>query len=150
MKPAQLFPLLLAALASPPGVADELYKSVDSAGNVTYSSTPPQTGKVEKLDVAPPPSEAEIRDAEERLKKNAAQAEELEAERREKEAAEAEREAEAARQRAAQQPVQPAVIETPVYVPQPVYYPPPGAGFPPGMPTNKPIPIAPRPTPLPH
>ena len=62
----------------------------------------------------------------------------------------AEREAEAARQRAAQQPVQPVVIETPVYVPQPVYYPPPGTGFPPGMPTNKPIPIAPRPTPLPR
>ena len=150
MKPAQLFPLLLAALASAPSVADELYKSVDSAGNVTYSSTPPQGVKVEKVEVAPPPSEAEILAAEERLKKNAAQAEELEAERREKEAVQAEREAEAARQRAAQQPVQPVVIETPVYVPQPVYYPPPGTGFPPGMPTNKPIPIAPRPTPLPR
>jgi hypothetical protein len=150
MKPAQFFSLLLAALTSSASVADELYKSVDSAGNVTYSSTPPQGGKAEKLEVAPPPSEAEVQATEARLKKHAAQAEELEAERRQKEAAEAEREAEAARQREAQQPVQPVVIETPVYVPQPVYYPPPGAGFPPGMPTDRPIPIAPRPTPLPR
>jgi hypothetical protein len=150
MKPAQIISLLLAALASAPSVADELYKSVDSAGNVTYSSTPPQDGKAEKLEVAPPPSEAEVQATEARLKKHAAQADEMESARREREAIQAEREAEAARQRAAQQPVQPVIIETPVYVPQPVYYPPPGAGFPPGMPTDRPIPIAPRPTPLPR
>ena len=150
MKSAQLCALLLATLASAASVAGELYKSVDSAGNVTYSSTPPQGVKVEIVEVAPPPVEAEIQAAEERLKRNAAQAAELEAERREKEAAQAEREAEAARQQAALQPGEPVVIETPVYVPQPVYYPPPGTGFPPNMPTGKPIPIAPRPTPLPR
>jgi hypothetical protein len=122
-----VFSLLLAVLASPSAVADELYKSVDSAGNVTYSSTPPRGVKAEKVELAPPPAETEIQAAEERLKKNAAQANELETQRREKEAAEAEREAEAARLREAQQPI---VIEQPVYVPQPVYYPPAGGGYP--------------------
>ena len=139
------FSLLLAALASASAVADELYKSVDSAGNVTYSSTPPRGVKVEKVEVAPPPDEAEVQAAEERLKKQAAQANELKTQRREKEAAEAEREAaaeaerEAARLREAQQPI---VIEQPVYVPQPVYYPPTGGGYPP-----RPHPIRPLPSP---
>lgn len=133
--------LLLAALAGTPAMADALYKSVDSAGNVTYSSTPPKGGKAEKLDIAPPPDEAEVQAAEERLKRQEAQANELESQRQEKEAAEAEREAEAARLREAQQPV---VIEKPVYVPQPVYYPP--GGYPPGsMP-----PVRPLPRPLPR
>ena len=134
-----VFLLLLVALASTATVADELYKSVDSAGNVTYSSTPPQGVKVEKMEVAPPPGEAEVQAAEERLKKNEAQANELETQRLEKEAAEAEREAEAARLREAQQPI---VIEKPVYVPQPVYYPPTGSGYP-----QRPHPIRPLPSP---
>jgi hypothetical protein len=32
---SRVFPLLLAALACPPVLADAVYKSVDSAGNVT-------------------------------------------------------------------------------------------------------------------
>lgn len=141
----RVFSLLFAALACSSALADELYKSVDRAGNVTYSSTPPKGSKAEKLEVAPPPTAAEIREAEERLKKNAAQANELEAQRRDKEAAEAEREAEAARQREAQKPVEPVVVDTPAT--QPINYPIPGAEFPPGMPTGRPIPIAPRPSP---
>jgi hypothetical protein len=144
MMSPRIFPLLFAALASTPALADELYKSVDSAGNVTYSSTPPKGAKVEKVDLLPPPTEAEVQTAEERLKRNEAQANEFEAQRRKKEAAEAERKAEEARQRETQPPI---VIETPDEVPQPIYYPPPGAGFPPGMPTGRPIPIEPRPRP---
>jgi TolA-binding protein len=136
--------LLLVALACAPVLADELYKSVDSAGNVTYSSTPPKGVKVEKVELLPPPTEAEVQTAEERLKRNQAQANELEAQRREKEAAQAAQEEEEARQRATQQPV---VIEVPTDDPQPIYYPPTGEGFPPGMPTGRPIPIEPRPRP---
>ena len=136
--------LLFAALASAPALADSLYKSIDSAGNVTYSSTPPKGGKVEKVDVPPPPTEAEVQAAEERLKSYGAQANELESQRREKEAAQAAQQAEAARQREAQQPI---VINVPADGPQPIYYPESGAGFPPGMPTGRPIPIQPRPQP---
>ena len=135
-----VFTLLFAALASTSAVADELYKSVDSAGNVTYSSTPPAGSRVEKMEVAPPPSEAEVQAAEERLKKNEAQANELETQRLEKEAAEAERKAEEARLREAQQPI---VIEKPVYVPQPAYYPQggyPSGGLPPIRPLPRPSP----------
>jgi regulator of protease activity HflC (stomatin/prohibitin superfamily) len=149
MMSPRIVSLLFAALACSSAMADALYKSVDSAGNVTYSSTPPKGGKVEKLEVAPPPTEAEVQAAEERLKRNAAQANELEAERREKEAAEAEREAEEARLREAQKPAQPVMTDAPGNANQPIDYPSPGAGFPPGMPTGRPIPIRPRPTPLP-
>ena len=132
--------LLIATLASTPTAADALYKSVDSAGNVTYSSTPPKAGKVQKLDVAPPPSEAEVRATEERLKKNAAQAQELEAQRQEREAAEAAREAEAARQREEEQANLPAEAESPAALPQPLIYPPPISGYP-GNPAGRPYPL---------
>ncbi len=134
MMTPRVFSLLFAALACSSAMADALYKSVDSAGNVTYSSTPPKGGKVEKLNVAPPPTGAEIREAEERLKKNEAQANQLETQRLEKETVEAEREAEAARLREAQKPVEPEVIDTPADRPQPDYYPPPGTRFPSGVP----------------
>jgi Skp family chaperone for outer membrane proteins len=144
MMSLRVFTLLFAALASASAMADTLYKSVDSAGNVTYSSTPPKGGKVEKLEVAPPPTEAEIQAAEERLKRNAAQANELEAERREKEAAQAAQEAEEARLREAQKPVEPLVIETPS--PPPDYYPTPGTRYPSGVPIPLPAPMPmPRP-----
>lgn len=139
MMSPRVFSLLFAALASASAMADALYKSVDSAGNVTYSSTPPKGGKVEKLEVAPPPTEAEVQAAEERLKKNAAQANELEAQRREKEAAQAAQEAEEARLREAQKPVEPLVIETPA--PPPDYYPTPGTRYPSGVPIPLPAPM---------
>ena len=132
----RVFPLLLAALACPPALADAVYKSVDSAGNVTYSSTPPAGAKAEKLDVPPPPTAAETQQAEERMKKTEEMSSEMEAQRREKEAAQAAKEAEEARLRAAQQPV---VIETPVYVP-PDYYPPADGRYP-GLPAARPMPL---------
>jgi len=141
----RVLPLLFAALASTPALADALYKSVDSAGNVTYSSTPPPAGaKAEKLDLPPPPTEAETRQAEEQMKKTEEMSSEMETARREKEAAQAAKEAEDARLREAQKPVQPIVIETPVYVPQPDYYPAPGTRYPSGVPIPLPAPM-PRP-----
>ena len=129
--------LLLAALASTSASADALYKSVDSAGNVSYSSTPPKAGKVEKLEVAPPPSEAEVRATEERLRKNAAQAQELQAQRQDRQAAEAAREAEETRQRKETQADEPGEAEQPV-TPPPLY-PPPISGYP-GQPGARPYP----------
>jgi len=130
--------LLLAALAGTTASADALYKSVDSAGNVSYSSTPPKAGKVEKLEVAPPPSEAEVRATEERLRKNAAQAQELQAQRQDRQAAEAAREAEAARQREEAQADEPDESGPPA-APQPLLYPPPISGYP-GQPGARPYP----------
>ena len=116
-----VLPLLLAVLAWQTAQATPIYKWVDSAGHVTYSSTPPPAGaKAQKLQVPPQPTAEEIRDAEARAKRMQEQASELEARRREQEA----REAEEARLRAMQSPPAPVVIEKPVYVPQPVYYPP--------------------------
>jgi len=138
----RVFPLIFAALACSSAAADPIYKSVDSAGNVTYSSTPPKGGKAEKVDVPPPPTEAETQRAEERMKKTEEMSSEMEAQRREKEAAQAAKEAEEARLREAQKP--PVVIETPVYAPQPDYYPSPGTRYPSGVPIPLPAPM-PRP-----
>lgn len=131
------FLLLLAVLASASASADALYKSVDSAGNVSYSSTRPKAGKVEKLEVAPPPSEAEVRATEERLRKNAAQAQELQAQRQDRQAAEAAREAEEARQREEAQADAPDASDPPVAPPP--FYPPPISGYP-GEPGARPYP----------
>jgi Domain of unknown function (DUF4124) len=121
MKPIHVLPWLLAALLLQTAHADPIYKSVDSAGNVTYSSTPPKGVKAERVDVPPPPTEEETRKAMERVKQADERASELESSRLEQEAKERARADEEARQREAQKPV---VIHQPVYVPQPVYYPP--------------------------
>ena len=114
------FPLLLAGLATQAACAAPLYKWVDTAGHVTYSSLPPPAGaRARTIEIPPQPSPEETRQAEARAKRMLEQASELEARRREQEA----REAEDARLRA-MQPPPPVVIEKPVYVPQPIYYPP--------------------------
>jgi hypothetical protein len=114
------FALLLAAPVWQAADA-ALYKWVDRAGQVTYSSDPPPAGTpAEKVQAPPQPSAEEIRQTEERLGKIEEQAEELAAQRRQQEAEAAEE----ARLRALQSPPPPVVIEKPVYVPQPVYYPP--------------------------
>jgi hypothetical protein len=49
----------------------QVYKSIDSQGNVTYSSTRPDPGgasAVEQILIAPPPSETEREAAEQRLR----------------------------------------------------------------------------------
>jgi hypothetical protein len=121
MKPIHVLPVLLATLLLQTVHADPIYKSVDSAGNVTYSSTPPEGVKAEKVDVPPPPSEEETRQAKERMKQAEEQASEMENTRLEQQAREQARADEEARQREAQQPV---VIQQPVYIPQQGYYPP--------------------------
>lgn len=115
------FPLLFAALGWQPAAAVPIYKWVDDAGRVTYSSLRPPAGvRAEKVEPAPQPPVEDVRQAEERTERARALARELEAERIRQEA----EAAEAARRRALQVPPPPIVIEKPVYVPQPVYYPP--------------------------
>jgi hypothetical protein len=115
------FSLLLALLPWQPVHAAPIYKWVDSAGQVTYSSTPPPAGvQTEKVEMAPPPTEAQIQEAKERARRDEEQARELEKARLEQEAAR-QAEEERLREMQAQQPI---VIEKPVYIPQPLYYPP--------------------------
>jgi hypothetical protein len=140
------FSLLLAGLAWQPAYAEPLYKWVDSTGQVTYSSTPPPAGiKAEKVKMLQPPSDEDIKQAEERVKRTEEQASELENKRLDQEA----KEAEEARLREAQQPQPPIVIERPVYVPQPIYYPPAHRPRPPVGPRPHP-PVEPLPSPLPR
>ncbi|HSJ81357.1 MAG TPA: DUF4124 domain-containing protein [Thiobacillus sp.] len=120
MVSAYAFPLLLAGLAWQTGFAAPLYKWVDSAGHVTYSSFPPPAGiPAQKLPLPPRPSAEEILQAEARAKRIEEQASALEAQRLKREA----QAAEEARLRAMRPPT-PVVIEKPVYVPQPIYFPP--------------------------
>jgi len=50
--------------------AEPIYKSVDEQGSVTYSAQPPATGvKSETIAVPPPPSEEDVRRAEEQASK---------------------------------------------------------------------------------
>ena len=112
-----ILPLLIACLATQTAQADPLYKWRDSAGHVTYSSTPPPAGaRAKTMKAPPPPTEEETRQAQQRVRRTQEQAREMEDRRRK-------REAEDARLRALQPPP-PVVIEQPVYVPQPIYYPP--------------------------
>lgn len=121
MKSRWAFPLLFAALGWQPVAAVPIYKWVDDAGRVTYSSLPPPAGvRAEKVEPAPQPALEDVRQAEESTERARALARELEAERLQQEA----EAAEAARLRALQFPPPPIVIEKPVYVPQPVHYPP--------------------------
>lgn len=121
MIPAYVFPLLLAGLAWQPAYGASLYKWVDSAGRVTYSSLPPPAGaKGESVATPPQPSAEDIRQAQEQVKRAKEQASGMEEQRRSQEA----REAEEARLREMQPRPVPAVVEVPVYLPQPIYYPP--------------------------
>jgi hypothetical protein len=107
--------LLFATLASVPAAAGPLYKWTDSAGRVTYASSPPAGVSAVLLAVPPPPSEDEVREAKARLERVRAQLARLEDARRA-------REEEEARLRALQQPAPPIIVERPVYVPQPAIY----------------------------
>lgn len=129
------FPLLLAVLVCQPTAADPIYKWVDSKGRVTYSSTPPPGGvKADQLKTPPAPTEEQVRQAEEQLKRTKEQASELESQRLKQE----EKEAEEARLRKEQQPQPPTATEKPAYSPQPTYYNPPLR--PPLRPTPRPLP----------
>lgn len=44
--------------------AETIYKSVDEKGRVSYSSTPPENNKdTSKMNIAPPPTDEQIKDA---------------------------------------------------------------------------------------
>jgi hypothetical protein len=69
--------VLLAAWTAVAG-AETVYKSIDAQGNVTYSSTPPETAgkrqQVEEVLITPGPSEEERLNAEKRAKETEAAA----------------------------------------------------------------------------
>lgn len=78
-----LLTLLAPSLALSAGT---IYKSVDKQGNVTYSSKPPAAGvRTERLAVPPPPTEEDVRRAEEQAQKLKEQAARLEQERKARE-----------------------------------------------------------------
>jgi len=131
--------LAISALAAAPVAAGTIYKSVDRDGNVTYAAQPlPSAVKVEPLVPAEPPSEEQVRQAQE-------QADAIEAlnQRREKERKDRAKE-EAERRAAAGQTI---IVERPYMVPVPS-----GGwwwGVPP-LPPERPIrPPGPHPTPPP-
>ena len=71
-----------------PAHGETIYKSVDSEGRVTYSSTPPPSGsRVEKLMLPSSPSEQDIRQARELAQRVETQGRQLESKRLEQEAA---------------------------------------------------------------
>lgn len=78
-------------LSSPFAVFAEetIYKIVDEQGRVTYSSTPPtETRKTQTLDLLPPPTEEQAREAQERVKTLDEATDKAEKQRREREQAE--------------------------------------------------------------
>lgn len=73
---------LLVVLSATPVAAETVYKSVDDAGHVTYSSTPPSNSvEVEAVPLAPAPSQANVEAAEKNLKQTEKMADELEKQR---------------------------------------------------------------------
>ena len=69
--------LLLAMLAAT-AVAEQIYRSVDAEGNVTFSSDPPQNAvTVDQVSVQPGPSEAAQREARERMQRQVETANEM-------------------------------------------------------------------------
>jgi len=51
--------------------ADTIYKSVDENGKVSYSTTPPSNAETStQVDIAPPPSEARIKAAQDHSERN--------------------------------------------------------------------------------
>ncbi len=78
--------LVLLPLLSP-AMAQQVYKSVDDRGKVTYSSTPPADAvQVETVPLAPSPSAAEMEAAGESAKKAGRLADELQRERQARQA----------------------------------------------------------------
>jgi hypothetical protein len=70
--------LLALALLSGAVAADPIYRSVDAQGNVTFSNKPPANAvTVDKVDVQPGPSEAAQREAQERMQRQEAAANEM-------------------------------------------------------------------------
>ena len=69
--------LLLAMLAGT-AAAEQIYRSVDAEGNVTFSNQPPANSvSVDQVDVQPGPSEAAQREAQEQMQRQEEAANEL-------------------------------------------------------------------------
>ena len=69
--------VMLAVLAVT-ATGESIYRSVDKDGNVTYSNKPPASGvTVKEISVRPGPSDAEQREAQERLQRDQAAANEM-------------------------------------------------------------------------
>jgi hypothetical protein len=70
--------LLVLVLLSGVAAAEQIYRSVDAEGNVTFSNQPPANAvSVDKVDVQPGPSEAAQREAQERMQRQEETAQEL-------------------------------------------------------------------------
>jgi len=131
--------LLASVLVAVPVSAGTIYKSVDRDGNVTYAAQPlPSAVKVEPLSAVEPPSEEQVRLAQEQAEAIASFNERLDKERKEAAREEAERRAAAGRT---------IIVERPYLLPVPsgdYWW---GApAIPPGPPIR---PLPPRPSPPP-
>jgi hypothetical protein len=63
--------LISTCLIAPGSYAENIYKTIDNNGNVSYSSSPPAANQQsEKITVPPPPSDDDVNSAKNRHKKN--------------------------------------------------------------------------------
>ncbi len=70
--------LLILVLLAGTAAAEQIYRSVDAQGNVTFSSTPPaDAAAVEEVSVQPGPSSETQREARERMQRQEATASEM-------------------------------------------------------------------------
>lgn len=81
----KIISIVILLLTSATSAADTIYKSIDKDGHVTYSTTPPQDSeKSSSVDIAPPPSEEDIKAAQDRQNRNKETAEILDENRKER------------------------------------------------------------------
>lgn len=81
---------LLSAQSGTTLAEEKVYKSVDEHGRVTYSTSPPEGARsTQTLDVPPPPTEEQTKEAQERVQKLEEATDKAEKQRREREQAEA-------------------------------------------------------------
>jgi len=70
--------MLLLAILAGTAAAEQIYRSVDAQGNVTFSNQPPANSvSVDKVSVQPGPSDAAQREAQERMQRQESTANEL-------------------------------------------------------------------------
>lgn len=77
---------LLSALTLNTAVAQPVYKSVDRDGNISYSDEPPKDGIGSEVEIAPGPSEEQVKQAQERGREFQASVDKMVAERQREEA----------------------------------------------------------------
>jgi len=83
MKNQYIRTLTLFMMLSSAIFAENIYKSVDANGRVTYSSTPPENSQdVTTVDILPPPSQEQIEEAQQRHERNLKAAELFDANRK--------------------------------------------------------------------